>query len=103
MKKDFYFSSADGHSRAHGILWMPDGEIRGVLQLIHGMVEYIDRYDEFAAYMNMQGFVVIGHDHLGHGATAASKEDFGYFGEENGMLYLLKDIYYVSRLAKRKA
>lgn len=66
MKKDFYFSSADGHSRAHGILWMPDGEIRGVLQLIHGMVEYIDRYDEFAAYMNTQGFVVIGHDHLGH-------------------------------------
>lgn len=103
MKKDFYFSSADGHSRAHGILWMPDGKIRGVLQLIHGMVEYIDRYDEFAAYMNTQGFVVIGHDHLGHGATAASKEDFGYFGEEKGMLYLLKDIYYVSRLAKRKA
>lgn len=103
MKKDFYFKSADGISKVHGILWMPEGEICGVLQLIHGMVEYIGRYDEFARYMNSKGFVVIGHDHLGHGETAGNPENFGFFADRYGFRYMLKDIHYVSRLAKAKA
>ena len=64
MKKDFNFLSADGRTRSHGIIWIPEGEVRAILQICHGMVEYIDRYDEFARYLNGHGYLVIGHDHL---------------------------------------
>lgn len=60
MKKDFNFLSADGRTRSHGIIWIPEGEVRAILQICHGMVEYIDRYDEFARYLNGHGYLVIG-------------------------------------------
>lgn len=54
--------------------WLPDGKVKGIVQILHGMVEYIDRYDEFAKYLCNLGFAVAGDDHRGHGLTA---------GEEN--------------------
>ena len=54
--------------------WLPDGKIKGIVQILHGMVEYIDRYDDFARYLCNLGFAVAGDDHRGHGFTA---------GEEN--------------------
>ena len=75
MKKEFSYLSRDGVTRIHGIEWIPDGEIIGILQMCHGMVEYIDRYDEFAVYLAGKGFYVVGHDHLGHGKSVQSQED----------------------------
>ena len=77
MKKDFSFLSAEGKTRSHGIIWIPEGKVRAILQICHGMVEYIDRYDEFARYLNGHGYLVIGHDHLGHGKTATKPEEYG--------------------------
>ena len=48
MKQEFYYPSKDGLTQIHAIEWIPDGEVRGILQLAHGMVEFIDRYDRFA-------------------------------------------------------
>ena len=67
MKNEFSFPSKDGQTSIHVIEWSPEGEKKAVLQLCHGMVEYIDRYDGFARYLTEQGFVVVGNDHLGHG------------------------------------
>ena len=67
MKKDFYMPSSDGKTQLHGIIWKPERKIRGIFQLCHGMSEYIDRYDYFAEFLNSRGFLVLGHDHLGHG------------------------------------
>ena len=47
MKHEFYYTSRDSVTKIHAIEWLPDREIKGVLQICHGMVEYIDRYDEF--------------------------------------------------------
>ena len=47
-----------------------EGEIKGVVQILHGMVEHIKRYDEFARFLNAHGYVVLGDDHRGHGVTA---------------------------------
>ena len=57
-KRNFTFRSSDGKTRIHAIEWVPDGEVRGVLQLVHGMVEFIGRYDRFARYMCAHGFYV---------------------------------------------
>ena len=101
MKKDFSFLSAEGKTRSHGIIWIPEGEVRAILQICHGMVEYIDRYDEFARYLNGHGYLVIGHDHLGHGKTAAKPEEYGHFPEEYGNDYVIGDIHRVRRVGEK--
>ena len=100
VKEDNYFKSADNKTDIHYIVWEDtDNEIKGIVQLVHGMCEYIDRYDEFAAYLTRHGYAVIGHDHLGHGQSVLSKERLGFFNEENGLDILQKDIRSVSEIA----
>ena len=67
MRDEFYFPSKDGNTEIHTIEWKPEGEVKAVLQICHGMVEYIKRYDEFAEFLCGKGFYVVGNDHLGHG------------------------------------
>ena len=55
-----------------------------MIQICHGMMEHIRRYDRFARALCDRGFVVCGDDHLGHGRTAEQPEDLGYFGETDG-------------------
>ena len=50
MREEFYYPSRDGRTQIHAVEWTPGGEVRGVLQICHGMVEYIERYHEFAEY-----------------------------------------------------
>lgn len=101
-KEEFYVPSKNKENQIHCICWLPEKEIVGVLQLVHGMIEYIDRYHDFAAYLTEQGFAVIGHDHLGHGRTASCDEELGYFAEKNGYQYVLEDIYLVTTIAKKR-
>ena len=51
---------------------------RGILQLVHGMSEYKERYLPFMEYMTQQGFLTIIHDHRGHGKSVRRKEDLGH-------------------------
>lgn len=78
----FSFPSADGRTTVHAVRWTPeDGKYRAVLQITHGMVEYIERYRTFAEFLNDNGFLVVGHDHIGHGESVVSKDEWGYFAE----------------------
>ena len=88
-KREFAYPSRDGATRIHAIEWIPGGEITGILQICHGMVEYIDRYDEFARYLADRGIYVVGHDHLGHGKSVCTEEDHGHFDETKGNSYVL--------------
>lgn len=78
-RQEFTFPSADGVHTVHAVLWLPEGEPKAVVQLVHGICEYILRYDPFARFLAAHGFIVCGHDHLGHGLTARGKEEYGYF------------------------
>lgn len=89
-RKEFTFPSSDGVHQIHAILWLPDGEPKGVVQLVHGICEYALRYDHFARFLTGHGFAVAGHDHLGHGLTAKGPEEYGYF---NDWWALVKDVY----------
>ncbi len=73
-------------------LWQPQGEITGVVQLVHGMAEHMERYDEAAQALCKASFLVVGHTHSGHGNGAPVK---GFFGEKEGLGNLLKDIHRV--------
>ena len=47
-KKETFIPSSNGKDKLHVIVWEPQGEVRAILQISHGMIELIDRYDEFA-------------------------------------------------------
>lgn len=91
-KEEFYYTSKDGKTNIHAIKWMPDNEPKAVLQIVHGMIEYIDRYDDFAKFMANNGYVVVGEDHLGHGHSVISPEYLGYFGDR-GNEWIIGDIH----------
>ena len=91
-KKDFYYPSADGKTKIHAISWAPEEKPKGVVQIIHGMVEFIDRYDEFARFLVEHGYLVCGEDHIGHGESVVSDEYHGYFGR-NGNAWMISDIH----------
>ena len=45
IREDFHFLSKDGKTKIHGVRWLPDdGAVCGVVQLVHGMQDYIGRY-----------------------------------------------------------
>ena len=89
------FDSYDGVSRVQGYIWRPEDEsnVRGIVQLVHGMAEYIMRYDDFARFLVGQGFIVCGHDHVGHGGSVNSKEQWGSIKMPNGNDVLVEDVH----------
>ena len=101
IKKDFYYPSSDGMTRIHAIMWEPDGKPVGIVQIIHGMVEFIDRYDEFARYLAEHDFLVCGEDHLGHGESVISDEYHGYFGR-NGNAWVISDIHKLRNIMQKE-
>lgn len=102
VREDFYFLSKDEKTKIHGVRWLPDdGVVRGVVQLVHGMQEYIGRYEELAEFLTGHGFLVVGHDHLGHGESVRDQRYLGYFCKSKPSDVLVEDIYQVTATTKR--
>ena len=98
----FDYPSADGKSTINAKLWTNTKygtneqagaeQPCGIVQIVHGMAEYIDRYDDLARYFVSRGFVVCAEDHIGHGGTAASEEEYGHMPVDGGKDILLADV-----------
>lgn len=100
-RKEFGFPSRDGINTCHAYSWSPDdGNIRAIFQIVHGMEEYMDRYDDFASFMAGHGFLVVGEDHLGHGLTAATEKDLGYFAEHDAETILVRDVHRLKKITQ---
>lgn len=78
MREDFWYDSK-GAGKIHGCRWTPEESPRAVVQIVHGIAEFIERYDEFAAYLNGLGFLVVAEDHMGHGQSVGENGIQGYF------------------------
>ena len=96
------FPSSDGVHTVHAVEWTPAGPPRAVVQLVHGISEHMGRYDHFARYLTGHGFAVCGHDHLGHGHTAAGPEEYGFLGKENGWDHLARDVRALSEAERTR-
>ena len=107
-KREFYLPSSDGKNRLHCVEWMPElkngqqPQIRLWVQLVHGMNEHMGRYGEFASFLAEHGIAVIGHDCLGHGSTAPSKEERGFFGEHQGGTFLIRDMHRIASYGAKR-
>ena len=91
---DTTFPSSDGIHNVYAEIYAPrDGEIKGVVQLAHGMRDHAGRYKALADYLAGSGYVFAGHHHLGHGRTVNTKDEFGYFAKRGGVHYLVEDMH----------
>lgn len=90
--EDFFYESSTGCNRIHARKCVPDGEPRAIVQIVHGIAEHINRYDDFMCFLAEHGFVAVGNDHLGHGQSVASPVDLGFFAEENGWDRVVEDM-----------
>lgn len=101
VKTETVFRSADGKTPIHAVEWRPEGEVRAVLQIVHGVSEYILRYEPFARYLTERGFAVVGNDHVGHGNSVAQGSPRLYLGPKGSWNHLVDDVYTLRRFAGR--
>lgn len=100
--EDIFYPSKDGKNTIHACIWRPQGEVKGVVQIIHGMSEYASRYSPFAEFLALNGYLVCADDHLGHGLSVKSKEDLGYFNEKNDYKIVVEDIRGLTDIVKKQ-
>lgn len=101
--ENFTFLSRDKRTTIHAVKWLPEqGEIKAILQITHGMIEYIERYADFAEFLTKKGYLVIGHDHIGHGQSIVSEEDFGYFCEDSPSDVLVEDMHKLRTIIQKE-
>ena len=92
VREDIAFPSHDGHSTCRGDLWMPDdGEPRCVVQIVHGMVEHLLRYEDVAQALVGKGYAVCGIDHIGHGRTCPDPARRGVYDPKQDASQMVED------------
>ncbi len=90
--KEITAASSDNIHTLVGRIYIPDGEIKGIFHIVHGMTEHIERYDPLMSYIAQNGFVAFGYDNLGHGKTARDDSELGFIANNNGWKYLVNDV-----------
>lgn len=90
--EEFSFDSSTGSSRIRAIKLVPDGEIKGIVQIVHGIAEHIDRYRGFMEFLAANGWLAAGCDNLGHGKSIAREEDIGVFFPTDGWTHVVRDV-----------
>ena len=54
--------------------WLPEGDVRAVLLVIHGLGEHCGRYMNVVNYFVPLGYAIYGFDHIGHGKSEGVRE-----------------------------
>jgi alpha-beta hydrolase superfamily lysophospholipase len=88
------FINVSAHQSLYFRTWLPQSvdDAKGIVQIAHGMAEHICRYDEFAKFFTGKGFIVAGNDHRGHGKTAKTEDEYGFFSKKEGWFTVVDDL-----------
>lgn len=97
MEKTCWLTRPD-HVDIHLKKWLPsEKEPEAIVQIAHGMVEHIGRYEHIAQFLTANNIAVYGNDHRGHGRTGEQQGLFGYFAAENGFEKVSNDMLAVTK------
>ena len=77
--------------------WLPAGPPTAVVQIAHGLAEHAGRYARLAQELTTAGYAVYANDHRGHGGTAVTPDDLGFFAEQDGWQRCLDDLWQLNR------
>ena len=102
QKEEFTVDSRDGITKLHAVRYIPDGEIKGILQIVHGMAEYAERYEHAAKWFAQKGFVVTGLDMLGHGKSVLPDGQFGYFCKQDPATVVVRDVHRLKKMTQER-
>ena len=104
IKEEFYYDSRDGKSKLHAVRYAPDDaeNICCVVQIVHGMAEYFERYEEFAEFLTSKGCVVTGEDHMGHGKSVGENGKYGYFCEQDPATVVVRDVHRLKKITEEQ-
>ena len=91
-KEELRVRSSDGVHTLVGNVYIPEGEARGVLHVVHGMTEHIGRYESFMREAAERGYLCFGYDNLGHGRSVEHDAEHGYIARKDGWRYLAQDV-----------
>lgn len=90
MRKEIAYPSC-GKGQIRGLRWEPQGEVKAIVQIVHGIAEHVGRYDHFASFLAEHGILVVAQDHMGHGRSIEGGSTKGYF--TGGWFAAVEDTY----------
>lgn len=103
IHRDVTFPSSDGKNTIHAELFIPsDNNISAVVQISHGMMDYVGRYKGMAEAFCAKGIALCGHDHLGHGDSVSTPDDYGFFASKDGYDFVIDDVKRMNDLIRRE-
>ena len=99
-----YDSRDEKKTKIHAVKWIPERDKPiCVVQILHGMAEHIERYDDFARFLAQQGILVVGNDHLGHGKTVSENDGvYGYFCEQDPATVAVRDVHRLKKIIQEE-
>lgn len=99
-----YDSRDEKKTKIHAVKWIPERDKPiCVVQILHGMAEHMERYDEFARFLAEQGILVVGNDHLGHGKTVSENDGvYGYFCEQDPATVVVRDVHRLKKIIQEE-
>lgn len=100
-RREFTYLSRDGITQLNAYEWIPDDDrIDGIIQIVHGMAEHMDRYNDFASFLSDNHYLVVGNDHLGHGKSVKSDDDLGYIAQTDASTIIVRDVHRLKKITQ---
>ena len=97
--RQFEFTSEFDGLSVSAFIARPEGNINGIVQIVHGMNEHKERYFDFMDYLASEGFITVIHDNRGHGQSIAAPEDLGFM-YRNGDEGFVSDIVQLKKAVR---
>ncbi len=94
------FLSSDKATTIEYMCIAPVKEPVEILQFMHGMAEYKERYTQLGEYLASRGIAFYVHDHIGHGRSSLSPNHLGYFGGNKAWMNLVYDAKVLTDIAR---
>jgi alpha-beta hydrolase superfamily lysophospholipase len=102
INEEITYPSANGKDTITAQIWFDDSsEPRGIVQIVHGMNEYMGRYEDFVRFLTQNGYIVCGNDITGHGKSKGV-DGYGYFGDKDGNLVIVADVRKMNELIAQR-
>lgn len=98
--ESFFYPSSTGLCDIAAYKWLPEGEPKAVVQIVHGMAEHASRYDDIARFLTGLGYTVFAEDHPGHGASINREGVKGWFADSDGWSLVIADVMALHERAK---
>lgn len=93
--------SSNQNHLLHHTFYVPTGDIKASLLIIHNLAEHSGRYENVARYLADRGVLVLTYDQLGHGQTIKDAHELGFIDKSHPIQLLSKDVVLMMGVLKQ--